>query len=264
MGKSVQTGTMLHPGLASALGYRLQTADGVVGRVTDWYFDDMTWAIRYVVVDTGSWLRGRRVLISPSVVGVPDIMSERLPVNLTRQQVKESPPWNGVLPVSRQHEIDLQRHYGWPSYWPDATVAGAIGMPPLPSRPMMPEPGDIAREVDRVDPHGDPHLRSVRKVTTYDIHAQDGHIGTAIDVLVEPTTWIIRYLVTDTGKWIPGRKVLISPQWIERIDWSESAIHVRLTRDGVRESPNYDPESVLDRAYEHVLYEHYGFTKYWL
>lgn len=110
---------------------------------------------------------------------------------------------------------------------------------------------------------GDPHLRSARVVSGYDIHAVDGEIGHVTDYLVDDKDWVIRYLLVDTRDWLPGRTVLVSPQWIERVDWSETAVHVTLTRAEIETSPEHDPEEPPEREYELLLYKHYERRGYW-
>ena len=95
-------------------GYRIRASDGVIGKVDDFYFDDETWAIRYLVVDTGTWLSGRKVLISPIALGHAGWMGRQLPVALTRAQVERSPDIDTKKPVSRQHEAQYLGYYGYP------------------------------------------------------------------------------------------------------------------------------------------------------
>ncbi|MBN1992099.1 MAG: PRC-barrel domain-containing protein, partial [Anaerolineae bacterium] len=97
--------------------YTLQAKDGEVGLVVDLYFDDDQWTVRYLVVDTGKWLPGRRVLVNRLALGRPDWQSHVFPVDLTKEQVKNSPDIDLAQPVSRQAEIDLVQHYQWPIYW---------------------------------------------------------------------------------------------------------------------------------------------------
>ena len=109
----------------------------------------------------------------------------------------------------------------------------------------------------------DPHLRSTQAVTGYHIHALDGEIGHVEDFIIDDETWAIRYLVIDTKNWWPGKKVLISPAWIERISWSESEVYINLNRDRIQQSPEYTAETLLDRAYEIKLHRHYEREGYW-
>ena len=98
-------------------GCAIRATDGTIGHVTDLYFDDLTWAVRYLVVETGHWLASRKVLISPIAVGQPDWESRVLPVSITRSQVQLSPDIDTDKPVSRQHEMLYLGYYGYPYYW---------------------------------------------------------------------------------------------------------------------------------------------------
>ncbi|MBC8040397.1 MAG: PRC-barrel domain containing protein, partial [Opitutaceae bacterium] len=98
-------------------GKKLAASDGDIGHVADFYFDDTSWAIRYLVANTANWLTGRLVLISPHALGLPDADSATIPVHLTRAQIENSPSIDTDKPVSRQYELDYYRYYGWPVYW---------------------------------------------------------------------------------------------------------------------------------------------------
>jgi hypothetical protein len=110
---------------------------------------------------------------------------------------------------------------------------------------------------------GDPHLQSANEVINYYIEAKDGDIGHVEDFIVEDQTWVIRYMVVDTRNWLPGKKVLVSPQWIKEVSWANARVYVDLLRDTIKNSPEYDPVVPLSREYEHRLYEHYDRQKYW-
>lgn len=238
-------------------GYSLLASDGEIGKVNDFFFDDVSWTIRYLVADTGGWLPGRRVLISPVALGRPDWGTQVLPVSLTRQQIENSPDIDTHKPVSRQHEIELSRQFNWPVYWGDPYGApGALNMFP-------PPPAQTEGTIAHPEPTGDPHLQNVKEVLGYNIAAKDGAVGHLDDLIVDDATWIIRYLVVDTGKWLPDKKVLISSQWVEKTVWAEENIAVNLTRETIRSSPPFDPEAPVNREYEIALYDYYGRPKYW-
>lgn len=95
-------------------GKKLGASDGDIGHVKDFYFDDQTWAVRYVIADTGNWLPGRQVLISPYAFGGLHQAEKVLRVNLTRKQIENSPAIESHKPVSRQYEEEYHRYYGWP------------------------------------------------------------------------------------------------------------------------------------------------------
>jgi sporulation protein YlmC with PRC-barrel domain len=230
-------------------GYTIQATDGEIGKVYDFYFDDDSWTIRYLVVETGSWFSGRQVLISPVALGKPDVDTEIFPVNLTRDQVENSPDVDTEVPISRQREIDLHMYYGWPMYW-------AAGGPYL--GPQVEEQSEIA-----VEEAVEPHIRSCREVTGYHIKAIDGDIGHVHDFLIDDEKWEIRYMVVDTRNWWPGKAVLVSPQWIEDVSWEDAKVSVDLTRESIRNSPEYENLKKISREYEEKLYEYYQRRKYW-
>lgn len=244
------------------VGYGIQATDGDIGRVDDFYFDDKSWTVRYLVVDTGKWLPGKLVLISPASVERLEAGRDRIPVRLTRAQIENSPPIEKDMPVSRQKEMELSKYYRWPEYW-TATDQGDAGpywpIPPVPSGPTH-----LAGKPETAVMDGDPHLRSVRAVVGYSIHATDARIGRVYDFIIDDDAWIIRYLAVNTGTWLPRRKVLIPPAWIQEIHWEKWTVHVNLDRERIRRSPLYDPGLPISREYEQALYDYYGRPKYWI
>jgi hypothetical protein len=167
--------------------------DGEVGKIREFYFDDASWTVRYLVVETGSWLAGRNVLILPKFLGSVDQKNQTIPVSLTRKQVEESPSIDTDKPVSRQHESDLLSYYGAMPYWQNPG-GFAIYDPRLLTLPS-------AREAQRKKMKGDPHLRSSRDVTGYRIQAEDGDVGHVEDFVVDDQTWRVHYLMVDTRDW---------------------------------------------------------------
>lgn len=239
-------------------GYVLQATDGDIGRCKDFLFDDELWTVRYMVADTGKWLPGNRVLISPISLGEPDWKSKHFPVMLTKDQVKGAPPLTEDEPVSRQHEATLFQYYGYPYYWAGSALWGPAATPAQ-LRGRVEE----AHHPTPPEAEGDPHLRSVDEVTGYHIVASDGEIGHVEEFIVEDDTWAIRYLVVDTRNWLPGRKVLLSPHWVEELDWADETAAVGMSRDQVKASPEYDHRQPINRDYETRLYDFYGRPVYW-
>jgi hypothetical protein len=243
-------------------GYKMHAIDGEIGKAHEFYFDDQFWLIRYLVVNTGNWLPARLVLISPFSLGQPDWSARLFPVNETKEQVKNSPEIDIAVPVARQHEIALAKYYNWPRYWTGnaAEIPGAFVIP-------LKQETNIEEEQDIEENEGDPHLRSSREVIGYNIEASDGEIGHLEDFIIEDESWIIRYMIVDTRKWLHwlpgGKKVLIAPTWIDRIDWAEATVYVDLTRDQVKDSPEFDPSTPVNREYEVLLHDYYGRPKYW-
>lgn len=246
-------------------GYTVEAADGDMGKVHDLYFDDRDWMVRYLVVDTGHWLPGRRVLLPTSAFGRPK--ATVFPVKLTREQVRTSPSSEAHKPVSRQHEVELHRHYAWPMYWEGPLVQGGpppaeLASPVQREKPIEGEPSrGIPAGVDEEGNHN--HLRSVHEVTGYHIHATDGRIGHVDDFIAEDDEWAIRYMVVDTRNWLPGRKVLVSPEWIRDVRWESSEVEVEMGKEDIRNSPVFDPSAPVNRTYEERLYDYYGRPIYW-
>lgn len=237
--------------IKSLTGFKIHATDGELGMVDEFYFDDRTWDVRYMVVKTGGWLSGRKVLISPAALKTPDWASKSLPVALTLEQVRNSPDIDTEKTVTRQHELDLHNHYAWPVYWGDGFYAGSMSGGTL-------FPPTTEEETEPMQATENNHLQGTRAVTGYRIHAADGPIGHVEDFILEDGQWIIRYLVAGTGAWLPGRKVLISPGWIESVDWETSEVFVYLSREEVKDSPVYDAAGPLSPDYLNELHDHYG------
>jgi len=251
----------------------ITATDGEIGNVKDFYFDDDAWVVRYLVVDTGTWLTSRKVLISPIAVTKPDWPARTLPVSISKEQVRNSPDFDSDKPVSRQNEEQYFGYYGYPTYWDGAGMWGE-GMYPYAMTPGFGGYGvdgaeregeqeaylRIERACHRND---DPHLRSCNAVTGYDIHAVDGDIGHVTGFLVDDETWAIRYLVIDTSNWWVGHKVLIAPPWIKGVHWLDQTVAVDLSRESIMNAPPYDSAADWGRDQELILFKHYGRNGYW-
>jgi protease I len=242
--------------------YTLMASDGETGRVDDILFDDVSWTVRYFVVDTGGWLTGRLVLISPASFEQPDHDAKRISVALTKGQIENAPSIYRDRPVSRQHEEELSGYYGWPRYWGMGALAGfgaaPVYPPPGPSQPTEAE--EIARGAEQ---QPDPHLRSIKEIVGYGIQATDGKIGHVEDLIIDDSDWRVRYLVIDTRDWLPGKDVLLAVPWIQQVSWPDRKVHVNLTKDTIKNSPEYDSSKPPTREYEEALFDYYGRPRYW-
>ena len=240
--------------------YRIESTDGSIGHVDSFLFDDQNWTVRYLVVDTGTWLPGRKVLIVPSALGEPEGQTKVFPIELTRDDIENSPDIDTEKSVSRQHEIDLHKYYSWSPYW-----AGALGNPvPVYVPPDSSETEENEQKKSKDKEKNNPHLRNTHEVIGYKIHAEDGQIGNIDDFIVHENDWIIRYIVVYAGNWLSGKKVLIPPGWIKEIDWRNSEAIANVRKEVIKESPEFDPGAPVNREYETRLYDYYGRPKYWL
>lgn len=244
--------------------------DGNIGHVEDFYFDDHEWVVRYLIVDTGPWLFGRKVLISPISIAHPNWAERTLPVSITREQVENSPAIDTDKPVSRQYETEYLGYYGYPFYWGGTGIWGGgiypYGMSAAEAG-AVPWREDLDGERARVERakhlDDDPHLRSCREVVGYRLHASDGEIGHVDSLLVDEETWGVRYLVVNTSHWWQGHKVLIAPAWITDVRWLDESVTVGLSREAIQGAPVFDSTAELNRKRESALYEHHGRPGYW-
>jgi uncharacterized protein YrrD len=240
-------------------GLTVRATDGDLGTVDQCYFDDKTWAIRYLTVDTGGWFFGKRVLISPHSITLADWVNKRLDVALTKLQVKNSPDIDTHKPISRQHEISYLDYYGYPYYWSGPFLWGPAlypaGSGTLTGALMQSVPPSARRETS------DSHLRSSNEVKGYHIEASDGEIGHVEAFIMDDQAWAIRYIELETANWWPGKKVIVSPEWIERVSWATHTVYVGLTRQAVKDGPEY--REPVTREYEDQLHRHHGRPAYW-
>jgi len=236
--------------------YILNSLDGEIGKVKEFYFDDQYWAIRYLIADTGNWLTGRQVLISPYALVVDEKKEKQfIAIDLTKKQIEDSPSLDSDKPVSRQFEQTYYQYYGMPLYWSGLSMWG--------SYPYIVRDREKWKESTQGEKNWDPHLRSTHEVSGYHIQAADGEIGHVEDFIIDDKNWAIRYLIIDTRNWWPGKKILVSPQWIERVSWNESKVFVNLPSQTIKQAPEYTEESLLTRDYESRLHQYYNRPGYW-
>ena len=216
-------------------GYTVSARDGTVGSVRDVLFDDSTWYLRYLVADTGGRLEPKEVLLPGLVLGEADRRTKALPVCLLKEEAQGCPDIRADLPVSRQEEEAVRALLAMPSYWATA-VTGALAATPRERKRSE----QAHRELGREFRGADPRLHSAGEVTGCHIQATDGKIGHVQDFVVEMRTWAIRYMVVNTRNWLPGRKVLVTPDCIDRVDWGRRKVRVFLPRSSVKSCPEFE------------------------
>ena len=221
-------------------GNKIAATDGEVGTIKDFYFDDKHWVIRYVVADTGSWLSGRLVLLSPHSLREGDLHRRLLHVGLQRKQIQNSPAIESHIPVSRQYEIDYYRYYGLPVYWPAGAVTD-LGLSPAADPVSIVE---VEMHLQRRH-REDTHLQSTKAITGFHIRAIDGMIGHVSGFFVDDRGWSIPALVVETGHWYSGKEVLISGNNVDRISYDDSTVFVNLTRSDIRKTLEADLAKVI-------------------
>lgn len=217
--------------LKSLVDCKIQAIDGELGKMDEFYFDDRTWVIRYMIVDTSNWISGKRVLLSPTVIQQPDMANKQILVRLTKNQIQDSPDIDTKRLVSHQTSHDFSDVDYWPAY-------GMATLPP----PIVPVIGNLPKEDSG---YTDPHLRSTDDVIGYNISALDGELGHIDDIIINDDSWTIQYWIVKTKNWLPGKKVLISPQSINDISWEDEKVYVDMTTDSIKNSPEYDPSKPI-------------------
>lgn len=247
--------------LSDYFGLSIHARDGDLGPCTDLLVDDVSWAVRYLVVKTARWLPGRTIVLPPVFFEEPDWEAKRVSVRLSKEQVEKGPPLDEHAPVSRQYEISYHEFYTLPFYWiaesrlessPDAR--GVIHPVPDESREEFTAAEELAEEA---------HLRSVREMIGYRVLSGHDEVGHVEDFIVDDEGWSLRYLLADTGSWLPGRKVPLSTQWISTVRWTDRTVHIPLKVDLIKHSPVFDLAEGLTRSDETLLHDHYQRRYYW-
>ncbi|MBF0297818.1 MAG: four-helix bundle copper-binding protein [Oligoflexia bacterium] len=248
--------------LKSLIGNALIAKDGEIGKADNFYFDDISWVIRYLVVSTGGFLKGKKVLLSPVAITKIDSELSLIFVDLTMEQVLNSPDIDTKKPIDRQDEVRLFKHYTWPFYW----ITGLTESDSMLSTTRVPiEPIPYEQEKDasngkknyKQENENDPHLRSNSEVIGYGIHANDGDIGHVEDLIVDDSNWKIQYFLINTRSWLPGKRILISPQWVKDISWLEEKVFVDLSQEIIQLGPEYDFSRPISSDYEMRLHSYY-------
>jgi hypothetical protein len=250
-------------------GYRISAEDGNIGRVKQFYFDDEQWTVRYLVVKTGWWIFGRKVLVSPLFFKGVDWVDQSIELNLTKDKIKKSPRAYTRKPVSRVWETNYFRYFSVPVYWIGPFAWGNVAAP-VPEEgflhPTVKAYADEGSEEDIAAVSEDQtrsHLRSSKEVLGYRIGARDGKIGFVDDFVIDDRTWGIIYVIVDTAQWLPGHKVILSPLWITDVIWRRRRVKVDLSREAVKQSPKLSSYAEITRDYETKLFAHYGKKRYW-
>ncbi|MDG6221489.1 MAG: PRC-barrel domain-containing protein, partial [Candidatus Thermoplasmatota archaeon] len=223
----------------------------VFGKVETFLFDDISWMAVYLDIDIGGWLEEKQVLISPLAIKKESWEEKAMETNLTKEIIENAPDISSHEPLSRKKEREYLNYYSWPAYWQP------VGMPQMEYMQSMSTGLPTEEETENV------HLRSAKEVRGYKIHSTDKQFGHIDDLIVDDETWIIRYIVVDTRDFLPGKKVLISPNWIKKLSWDVQEIYVDLSEEAILGSPEYNPSEPVNRDCEDRLHDYYGRPKYY-
>jgi uncharacterized protein YrrD len=238
------------------IGYKIHATDDFIGKADDFIFDKRSWIIRYLVVDTRV-LFGKHVLLYTEAIDRPDWKHQEFLMNVTKEQVKNSPELDLQNPISPKDQRRLHTYYQWPGYMVPPFPVPAAGFPlPVQQEPLSESEFPPQEE----DNH---HLHSLKTIKGYHLQTTDDELGHVDDFLIEDQQWVVRYLVIDTRNWLPGKHVLIAPEWTSYIAWEDHKVAVKFSKEAIKESPEYDPATAVTREYETLLYKFYGMPPYW-
>lgn len=239
--------------LRTLVGMKVQAIDGEVGSVEEFYFEDHSWIVRYMVVSVGRALQKRLVLVSPFLVEHIDSQHGHIKVRATKSQIESSPDHDTAKPISREREEQYAKQINTPLYWLGPYAWGPF---PFPAEWHF---GDVKHdnvenaEKNELDAKTENKLRSSEEVRGYGVSAFDEVFGEVEDMVVDMGTWTIRYLVIDPVNWWPGKNVMVSTKWIDAVSWAAGCVVTSLTRGEIEACPPFD-KTKLDHNYESELH----------
>jgi PRC-barrel domain len=211
---------MLHD-LKTVIGSSVFATDGEIGNVRNLLFDDCTWTIHYLVVDVGSWLTRKDLVLPITAIERPDWEKKAFHLRLTKKQARDSPGVDAEEPVSRQQEIAMKQYFGSLACWVDS----GLGASTIPTGRKYP-----------VHTKQDPHLRSIWNLSGYPVWTTDGELGYLESFIMDETSWHLGYLSVRAGDWLSGGSLLVPTNSVESISWADRRIDLYQTRKGLRRS----------------------------
>lgn len=229
--------------IENVVGWELGALDGEIGKIKEFYFEDQTWTIRYLIVETGNWLLGRKVLISPEAVVRLDFKNEMLEVKLTKEQIENSPDINSDKPVSRQHEDELYQYYGIGNYWMGSLWSGGMGTSGMMRTTNLPLEDEIRKStLEEDESEKNTHLRSTHSLNGYHVKSAGNEIGEVDDFIFDDSNWKIDFVIVKAGGWFSEKKILIQASVVKEINWKTSSINITATTDELKNNSAYDAE----------------------
>jgi hypothetical protein len=218
--------------------YEIVGSDGELGKLDDFFFDDVEWTVRELLMHTGNWYEGMSVLILPHSVTSIDDRERKIRVSLSRQQIEDAPvaPLDADGLLSRHYEAMIYDFYLMPYYWLGPYVWGPATLPTVTPNAEMTRG---AEELARLRESQQSHLRRFNIVNGFSIRCVDGAMGDVEDMIFDASSWTIQYLVVDTRKYLLGKNVLVPPSAIKELNWFEATIYLDMTKADLEALPNF-------------------------
>ncbi len=244
--------------LRDLLNYALFAGGMNCGKISEFIIDDFNWVVRYLVVNTGS----RSVIVSVRSVHEINPVAQTIEASLEPALLQKSLEYIPGQEVSREQEILLSEHYGWGRYWEEEalpnTMPGDLTAIPLVEMELnkenlVPVTGGEPNPLEVEN-----HLRHLTDLIGYSVQARNGSAGKLCDLIVQEENCDIPYLVIESGRILGGKKVLVSPQWVQTLQWGQSNLQIDLNRETIQNSPEFHPEDLLDEGFWSQVNEHYS------
>ena len=215
------------------IGFSLKTTDDEIGVVKDFLVDDRSWAVRYLSIDTSKWLPlSRKVLISPISFQQFDLDDSLVHVNLSAQQVKDSPSIDEHKPISRVYEELMFTYFGYGYYWMGPGIWGDYGSP----NRLVDEidKNELDAELEQDKPVN--HLRSFDELLDYKFVANGEEVGHISDFVLNDKTWLIESVIVDTSEWLSSAHHYYIPiKHVTNIDWSDKQAECDLSVEKIKQ-----------------------------
>lgn len=238
--------------LKELLGYSVEALDGTKGEVHDFLFDEEQWVINYLHADLGSLFRDKQVIIPRMFWKNPKWLQEQFEVGVGKKDIEACPLIDEKLPVSKQYEQRLVKHYEAQAHLHPYNVAPALATAAVaPPKAIYTTSNDGHLK--------SPNLRSLREVLGYAIKTTDEEIGQLHDLIVDDRDWRIAYCVIDTQKYIPwSKKVLVEVAALEKISYQQQQIYLNMSSKALLSSYEYDPAEAVNEVYQKRKFDYLG------
>lgn len=244
--------------LKELLGYTIETLDGTKGKIKDFLLDEERWTIRYAEVDLGTLFTEKRILIPRMFLKETDWHHQHLTVELSNNDLEKCPEPDNKLPISREYEEELNRHYRVQDYWVKGTSGSTVVPGATIHYKVPPKPARVEGKVIKED-NLNSCLRSFSEIMGYHILTKDSEFGKVSDLLINTDSWEIMSVVVDTNSWVPwSKKVILATQWIEAISYPEQRMEVNLPSDAVLDAPEYKVNEPVNKENGDESYDFRG------
>ncbi|QRR00830.1 PRC-barrel domain-containing protein [Dyadobacter sandarakinus] len=217
--------------------YGLGAIDGEIGKICDVYVDGATWHICYWIVDTGTLLDQRKVMIAAhSVLGI-ECRNKTFETSLSRNQIKDSPVIDTNKAESNQQEI-ISDHFR--NYWF------------LPIKHGVLLDKEANRGISNIN------LRSLEVLLSCKIYGTDSYLGRVIDYILDTKYWKIDYLIIEIGGLFRSQKVLIPIKLINTINWTVLVININMAKKEFGQLQCYDPQGRVNILSDGSFLDYHG------